>query len=91
MNYQAYDIGNHFSEFAGVDSVDYSFYPNKELQWKWLRIYLQTYHQTENISDDMIEELYIQVNQFALAAHLLWGIWALIQAEHSRINFDFIQ
>lgn len=77
--------------FIGVDSVDYSRYPSKELQWEWLRIYLKTYHNTNDISDDMIEDLYIQVNQFALATHLLWGIWALIQAEHSTINFDFIQ
>jgi ethanolamine kinase len=39
-NYQAYDIANHFNEFASVDEPDYSFFPNKEYQLKWLRIYL---------------------------------------------------
>jgi ethanolamine kinase len=34
--------------------------------------------------------LYVQVNKFALVAHFLWALWALIQAEHSTIDFDFL-
>ncbi|XP_065363010.1 ethanolamine kinase [Calliphora vicina] len=89
-NYQAFDIGNHFTEFAGVDTVDYTRYPCRDFQLKWLRVYLQTYLQRTQISDAEVETLYVQVNQFALAAHFFWVIWCLIQAEHSTIDFDYV-
>ncbi|XP_046665616.1 ethanolamine kinase 1 [Homalodisca vitripennis] len=89
-NYQAYDIGNHFDEFAGVTDVDFSRYPSQSLQWDWLRIYLTEYTGCPP-SDDQIHSLYVQVNKFALAAHFLWGVWALVQAEHSNIDFDFLE
>ncbi|KAL3279347.1 hypothetical protein HHI36_016854, partial [Cryptolaemus montrouzieri] len=90
-NYQPFDIGNHFAEFAGVNDVDYSRYPKKELQLDWLRTYLMEYKGKSTVSDHEIEVLYVQVNKFALAAHLFWYSWALIQAAHSHIDFDFIQ
>lgn len=90
-NFQAYDIGNHFSEFAGVDTVDYSRYPNKEFQLKWLRVYLQSYQQKSDVSDTDVHLLYVQVNQFALACHMFWTVWSLIQAEHSTIDFDYVE
>lgn len=34
--------------------------------------------------------LYCRVNQYALASDLWWGIWAIIQAKHSPIDFDFM-
>ncbi|KAF3855203.1 hypothetical protein F7725_023258 [Dissostichus mawsoni] len=43
-NYQAFDIGNHFNEFAGVNDVNYSRYPSRELQRDWLTAYLQSYN-----------------------------------------------
>lgn len=95
-NYQAFDIGNHFAEFAGVADVDYAAYPSPEFQRHWLRIYLETFHSTTELSGDNgvtehdISCLYVQVNKFALAAHFLWAIWSLIQAEHSTIDFDFL-
>lgn len=88
-NYQAFDIGNHFAEFAGVDNIDYSRYPNKEFQWKWLEAYLSQDGHME-VQERDIEGLYVHVNKFMLLSHIFWGIWALIQAEHSYINFDFI-
>ncbi|XP_073828793.1 ethanolamine kinase 1 [Musca autumnalis] len=89
-NFQAFDIGNHFTEFAGVDTVDYSRYPSRDFQLKWLRVYLQTYLQKSDVTDAEVERLYVQVNQFALAAHFFWIVWCLIQAEHSTIDFDYI-
>ncbi|KAM8973272.1 ethanolamine kinase 1 [Pelodytes ibericus] len=93
-NYQAYDIGNHFNEFAGVNEVDYSLYPSRELQQQWLRWYLEAYKEykgfTMEVSDKEVDVLYVQVNQFALASHFFWGLWALIQAKYSKIDFDFL-
>ncbi|XP_055910976.1 ethanolamine kinase [Eupeodes corollae] len=89
-NFQAFDIGNHFAEFAGVDEVDYKRYPSKEFQLKWLRTYLEAYLESSEVSEEQVQRLYVQVNQFALAAHFFWTIWALIQAEYSTIDFDFV-
>lgn len=90
-NFQAFDIGNHFAEFAGVDTIDYSHYPNKEFQMEWLRVYLQHYLESEVVQDKDVERLYVQVNQFSLASHMFWVLWALIQAQHSRLDFDFVE
>ncbi|XP_036433614.1 ethanolamine kinase 1 [Colossoma macropomum] len=93
-NYQAYDIGNHFNEFAGLNEVDYSLYPERSLQLQWLRAYLEAYkeykQQGTQVSSTEVEVLYVQVNRFALASHFFWGLWALIQAQYSTIDFDFL-
>jgi len=93
-NYLAYDIGNHFNEFAGVSEVDYNLYPSRKLQEQWLRSYLEAYKEYKGFGTDVtekeVEVLYVQVNQFALASHFFWGLWALIQAKYSTIDFDFL-
>ncbi|KAK6637315.1 hypothetical protein RUM44_007730 [Polyplax serrata] len=97
FNYQAYDIANHFNEFAGIEMVDYRLYPNEMLQNRWLRVYLERYSENEgvggarNVRDDEVEELRQKVEKFTLASHFLWGVWALLQGEYSTIEFDFIE
>lgn len=113
QNFQAFDIGNHFTEFAGmlssyslyvdqpnhllydnivgVDVIDYRHYPSKEFQLKWLRCYLEVYLGPDKcVTERDVNVLYVQTNKFALASHFLWTVWALIQAEHSTIDFDFV-
>lgn len=92
-NYMAFDIGNHFNEFAGVNEVNYGLYPTTDLQYDWLRTYLEAYkHFTKKgeVTHKSVETLYVQVNKFALASHFFWGFWALIQAKYSTIDFDFL-
>lgn len=36
-----------------------------------------------------IETLYHETQLFALASHLFWGIWAMVQANCSTIDFDY--
>uniref|UniRef100_A0A8B9FKX5 ethanolamine kinase n=1 Tax=Amazona collaria TaxID=241587 RepID=A0A8B9FKX5_9PSIT len=94
-NYQAFDIGNHFNEFAGVKEVDYSLYPSKDTQLQWLRSYLQAYKQLtqgdQAVSEEELEALYMQVNKFSLASHFLWACWGLIQDKYSTIDFNFLR
>lgn len=99
-NYQAFDIGNHFNEFAGVKEVDYRLYPSKETQLQWLRSYLQAYKQLTQggqggtgvtVSEKELEALYVQVNKFSLASHFLWACWGLIQDKYSTIDFNFLR
>ncbi|XP_041059079.1 ethanolamine kinase 1 isoform X2 [Carcharodon carcharias] len=93
-NYQAFDIGNHFNEFAGVNEVDYSLYPAKNVQLQWLKSYLEALKEYKGLGTDVtdkeVEVLYFQVNLFALASHFFWGLWALIQSRYSIIDFDFL-
>ncbi|XP_038666960.1 ethanolamine kinase 1 isoform X1 [Scyliorhinus canicula] len=93
-NYQAFDIGNHFNEFAGVTEVDYNLYPNKNVQLQWLKSYLEALNKYKGlgteVTNEEVEVLYFQVNLFALASHFFWGLWALIQSRYSTIDFDFL-
>ncbi|XP_022114554.2 ethanolamine kinase [Pieris rapae] len=92
-NYQAFDIANHFNEFVGLslDDIDNNRYPNKEFQMFWIEKYLNEYLDTsdEDVIKSKAEEIYIEVQKLSLASHFMWGIWSLVQFEHSSIDFDF--
>ncbi|XP_055322722.1 ethanolamine kinase [Sitodiplosis mosellana] len=92
-NFQAFEIGNHFTEFAGMTDIDYTLYPPKEYQLDWLREYLTHYHKHDSsvVTDEYVHQLYADVNKFALVAHFFWLIWGHIQAEHSEIDYDFLE
>ncbi|KAM4699435.1 ethanolamine kinase 2 [Discoglossus pictus] len=92
-NYQAYDIANHFNEFAGVNEPDYQLFPDRQTQLCWLQHYLGAYKRMRQEEDELLESeveaLYVQVNQFVLASHFFWGLWALIQYRYSDLDFNF--
>ncbi|KAJ8724981.1 hypothetical protein PYW07_015939 [Mythimna separata] len=89
--YQAFDIANHFNEFVGlsIEDIDYDRYPCEEFQLMWIKVYLATYLKVDHPSDAQISQVYTEVQQLALLSHFLWGIWSLVQFEHSDIDFDF--
>lgn len=91
FNYQAFDIGNHFGEFSGIDLLDFKRYPNEEFQKNWLQIYLQEYYENEYYDNEQeLNKLLNWVNKFYLASHLLWTVFGLYQAEisqHSDTDF----
>ncbi|XP_057669731.1 ethanolamine kinase 1 [Diorhabda carinulata] len=88
-NYQSFDIANHFAEFVGLDKFDYSLYPDKKFQTSWIRTYLTELEGREP-TDEQIETIYVQVTKTVLLTHIFWGIWSLVQAEHSTIDFDYM-
>lgn len=57
---------------SGMSKLDYSLYPNREMQLEWLTTYLQAYkHFTkkrEAVTDCELETLFVQVNKFALVS-----------------------
>lgn len=75
----------------GVDDIDYALYPNETYQKAWLRVYLEEFLAPNPVTEEAIHRLYVQVNKFALSSHFLWAVWALIQFEHSKIDFDFLK
>ena len=100
-NYRGFDIGNHFCEYAGFDYTKFAeVYPNKETQMKFLSAYakeemsLKKSEYCDPGSPEFVEKLerlYVEVNRYALGSHLFWGVWGIIQAKHSKIDFDFLK
>lgn len=86
----AFDLANHFAEWAGFD-LDYNSIPARHTRYSFLEEYLSSYCRNANIQLDstLIEDLHEQVNRFRGIPGLYWGIWALIQAKISQIDFDY--
>jgi hypothetical protein len=38
-----------------------------------------------------VEAAVAEANAYALASHVFWGLWALLQARYSVIEFDYVQ
>lgn len=93
-NYQGFDIGNHFAKMSGAssdNSIDYSRFPTKDFQLKWLKYYLREFYGKKHVDSIEIENFYEDVKKFVAASHFLWTCWCLIQAEISSIEFDFVR
>lgn len=39
---------------------------------------------------DEEEAMLLEANMYALASHFLWGLWAIVQAHISNIEFDYL-
>ncbi|KAG0039641.1 Ethanolamine kinase 1 [Gryganskiella cystojenkinii] len=92
-SFRAFDIANHFNEMCGFE-CEYENYPSRPVQLQWLRTYLEATNRVKNeasvVTDEEVEQLYREVNKFALASHFYWGVWALVQAQLSDIDFDYM-
>lgn len=90
FNYRSFDIANHFCEFAGFD-CDYSLYPDESVQRQWIREYLCQYNGTAECTKEQIDQVLKEVAVFAVIAHAFWILWALVQAQVSDIDFDYME
>ncbi|XP_028174482.1 choline/ethanolamine kinase isoform X6 [Ostrinia furnacalis] len=103
-NYRGFDIANHFQEW-GYDytNPEHPFYfenqencPTLEQKEIFIKEYLKHYHM--NISEDKeppaatideINHLLNEVDAFALASHLFWCLWSVVNASKSQIPFGY--
>uniref|UniRef100_H0W3H3 ethanolamine kinase n=1 Tax=Cavia porcellus TaxID=10141 RepID=H0W3H3_CAVPO len=58
--------------------------------------YLATFQNDfENLSSEekftIEEEMLLEVNRFALASHFFWGLWSIVQAKISSIEFGYME
>ena len=75
----------------GFDGDFESSYPSEEQQRQFLTAYLERSHGRPNIADaPSVDFIMKEARQFSALSHLYWGIWALIQARYSVIDFDFL-
>jgi len=81
FNIPTYDIANHFAEWAGLD-VDWSFLPNDEQKRSWMKAY-------KEFDDQELERVLDDLKVMSLVCHLYWGIWAVVQSQISKIDFDY--
>lgn len=88
FNYRSFDIANHFCEFAGFD-CDYSLFPSESFQRQWIKEYLTAYSGS-CCTEEEVDKVFKEVAVFTLAAHFFFGIWALVQAQVSDIQFDYM-
>jgi len=92
-NPAAFDIANHFQEYGSPHSnngkSDYTRVPADKYQRWWITQYLTTYFKRRVAKDEVIE-FHHSVRLMAPLSHLLQGVWSLMQAEISAINFDYI-
>lgn len=86
----AFDIANHFAEWGGYD-CDYNMLPTKSVRRQFLSDYLESFkaHSDHPVRDDMLDILYDEVDRYRGMPGFYWGVWALIQATISQIDFDY--
>lgn len=99
LNPRAYDLANHFAEFAGMlPDYDGGRTPGKNFRLDWITTYLRVVRGIENnnSSETDDEEVRVEaqalddhVRKFLMLPHLFWGIWAMVQAESSNLDFDY--
>jgi ethanolamine kinase len=86
----AFDIANHFAEWGGFD-CDFSKMPTRSQRRDFLLTYLTTFDALlgREFKQEELEQLFDEVDVFRGAPGFYWGIWALIQATISQIDFDY--
>jgi ethanolamine kinase len=86
----AFDLANHFAEWGGFD-CDFSVLPTRAQRRDFLKEYLQAYnaHINRTFQPSDLDALVEQTDRFRGVPGFYWGIWALIQATISQIEFDY--
>ncbi|KAL2354013.1 kinase-like domain-containing protein [Cryomyces antarcticus] len=90
----AFDIANHFAEWGGFD-CDFGVLPTRSQRRDFLTHYLAAYKahlaaaDRAAVSSDAAERLFADIDVFRGMPGFYWGIWALIQATISQIDFDY--
>lgn len=90
----AFDIANHFAEWVGME-CDYSMLPTKSQRRDFIEHYVRSYQvhsypqDSESHTIAAIDQLYDQVDLFRGMPGFWWGVWSLIQAQISQIDFDY--
>ncbi|KAH9891521.1 protein kinase-like domain-containing protein [Xylariomycetidae sp. FL2044] len=93
----AFDLANHFAEWGGFD-CDYSVLPTRAQRLEFIREYIHVYfgllaqqgkcgEAVDEVAE--VQKLMVEVDVFRGVPGFYWGIWALIQATISQIDFDY--
>ncbi|KAM9481848.1 choline/ethanolamine kinase isoform 2-T2 [Clarias gariepinus] len=97
-NFRGFDFGNHFCEWVYNYTYDkWPFfkanlenYPSREQQLHFFKNYLSESEDTVCKDQAAMEQMIVEANRFALASHFFWGLWSIIQARISNIEFGYM-
>lgn len=86
----AFDLANHFAEWGGF-ICDYNALPTRAVRRAFITEYMVSYARHAKLRPDVdhVSRLCGEVDMFRGIPGLYWGIWALIQATISQIDFDY--
>ncbi|TEY68283.1 hypothetical protein BOTCAL_0121g00100 [Botryotinia calthae] len=87
----AFDIANHFAEWGGFD-CEHQYMPTRAERLDFIREYIRNYFaQLKQTCDEEaeVQKMFTEVDVFRAVPGFYWGIWALIQATISQIDFDY--
>ncbi|CRG84971.1 hypothetical protein PISL3812_02133 [Talaromyces islandicus] len=89
----AFDIANHFAEWGGYD-CDYNMMPTRSVRREFLTEYVKSFVQhggkgADSDQQKVVEKLFQDVDRFRGIPGFYWGVWSLIQAKISQIDFDY--
>ncbi|XP_062837342.1 choline/ethanolamine kinase isoform X1 [Anolis carolinensis] len=103
-NFRGFDIANHFCEWIYNYAHDqWPFYkatpenyPNRLQQLHFIRCYLEEAKgKSEPLSPEdqerTEEEMLLEISRFAMASHFFWGLWSILQAKISTIEFGYLE
>ncbi|XP_062990530.1 choline/ethanolamine kinase [Elgaria multicarinata webbii] len=103
-NYRGFDIANHFCEWVYNYAHDqWPFYksspenyPSRCQQLHFIRCYLEeaagknaplSPSEQERIEAEML----VEISRFTMASHFFWGLWSIVQAKISTIEFGYLE
>lgn len=90
----AFDIANHFAEWGGFD-CEHDLLPTRSQRLDFIREYIRSYYshlgsgESSIDEEEQVQNLFAEVDIFRGIPGFYWGIWALIQATISQIDFDY--
>ncbi|KAJ1971554.1 hypothetical protein H4R34_005706 [Dimargaris verticillata] len=104
-NYRGFDIANHFCEWTAdyhsdtPHALDFDRYPTEEEQHMFLNAYIDEqlrlnadhYPEFQQPRPQALADLITEIACLRLATHVFWGLWGLIQASESNIDFDYLE
>ena len=85
----AFDIANHLCEYAGFDSYFAAHFPFRAAREAFVAHYLTA--RGGPAGSGAVVDFTDIVDFFVRVNHLWWGSWAVVQAAHSAIDFDFLE
>ncbi|KAG1330071.1 Choline/ethanolamine kinase [Cocos nucifera] len=91
----AYDLANHFCEMAAdyhtetPHILDFNKYPDHDERERFVQTYLSSSDETPNQVE--VDNLLQLIDEYALASHLVWGLWGIISEHSNDIDFDYME
>ncbi|KAG6538875.1 hypothetical protein ZIOFF_004027 [Zingiber officinale] len=101
FNPVAYDLANHFCEMAAdyhtqtPHILDFNKYPDVEERKRFVQTYLTS--SGDKLIEAEVETMLQLIEKYALASHLLWGLWGIISVgllsseRLNEIDFEYME